>query len=138
MYIATRRAREPPNTAGAFIFSGMIVNHRDTNILEAQLPTPKSLRDRSPRVWRLDAVPISCFLHITVGFPIVNCRYAKWRINSEIEVPVYYRKSYSDVRKTRDRHSIGAPYSRRPISKAFASWRLSFEYVCVQVIYYHS
>ena len=32
---------------GAFIFSGMIVNHRDTNILEAQLPTPKSLEERS-------------------------------------------------------------------------------------------
>ena len=47
LYVATRRAREPPNTAGAFIFSGMIVNHRVTNILEAQLPTPKSLEERS-------------------------------------------------------------------------------------------
>ena len=75
-------------------------------------------------------------------YPIVICRYAKWCINYKIEVSVYYRKSYSESQMLGNHRCllriIGGPYSERPISKAFASWKLSFEYVGDKVMSYSS
>ena len=96
-------------------------NGHDQNISEAELPTHKSLEERSLRVRCSDAAPTICSLTVTVGFPIVNLRYAKRITHSEMQVAIYYRKSNSNGKGTQSWGGIEAPYSERPFSKAFMS-----------------
>ena len=85
-----------PSCSEGLKITGMIATVDDTNILEAELLTHKSLEERSLGVRCSDAAPTFCSLTITVGFPIVNCDL-HLRISDSFCIPeIYYRKSNSN------------------------------------------